>query len=369
MITPTYARLNQKADLTRLSYTLILVPRLHWIIVEDSEEPTSLVTNFLSRLQQEVIPDFCSDLKVTRLNVATPDEFKLKARDPNWLKPRGVLQRNLGLQWIRSQYRKHRQTRSVVNDEKAGHESKVRQTRAASSQETRTRSKQFQEYNWNPDVEEKEDVRRERRKVADDGQEEKKEDGKSKLKDNGNDDDSQHDVYDYFSASSVVYFADDDNTYDIRLFEEMRWTKKVSVWPVAFVGGLKVEKPFVSDTDSSDHEKEKGHLEQQTREKKKQHVIGFNAVWKPDRPYPIDMAGFAVSLRLIIEKEDAVFTYQVPRGYQESHLLSQVIESREDLEPKASSCTQVLVWHTRTEKPKVGGERRLEYPSDQHMEF
>ena len=368
MITPTYARLNQKADLTRLSYTLILVPRLHWIIVEDSEEPTSLVTNFLSRLQQEVIPDFCSDLKVTRLNVATPDEFKLRARDPNWLKPRGVLQRNLGLQWIRSQYRKHRQTRSVVNDEKAGHESKVRQTRAASTQETRTRSKQFQEYNWNPDVEEK-DVRRERRKVVDDGQEEKKEDGKSKLKDNGNDDDSQHDVYDYFSASSVVYFADDDNTYDIRLFEEMRWTKKVSVWPVAFVGGLKVEKPFVSDTDSSDHEKEKGHLKQQTREKKKEHVIGFNAVWKPDRPYPIDMAGFAVSLRLIIEKEDAVFTYQVPRGYQESHLLSQVIESREDLEPKASSCTQVLVWHTRTEKPKVGGERRLEYPSDQHMEF
>ena len=30
----------------------------------------------------------------------------------------------------------------------------------------------------------------------------------------------------------VIYFADDDNTYSLDIFEEMRSTKTVSVWPV-----------------------------------------------------------------------------------------------------------------------------------------
>jgi hypothetical protein len=34
-ITPTYYRLTQRADLTRLANTLRLVKRLHWIVVED----------------------------------------------------------------------------------------------------------------------------------------------------------------------------------------------------------------------------------------------------------------------------------------------------------------------------------------------
>jgi len=37
VITPTYARAVQKADLTRLANTLLLVPSLHWIVVEDSD--------------------------------------------------------------------------------------------------------------------------------------------------------------------------------------------------------------------------------------------------------------------------------------------------------------------------------------------
>ncbi|CAI5441770.1 unnamed protein product [Caenorhabditis angaria] len=37
-ITPTSFRAAQKADLTRLSYTLSHVPNLHWIVIEDSDE-------------------------------------------------------------------------------------------------------------------------------------------------------------------------------------------------------------------------------------------------------------------------------------------------------------------------------------------
>lgn len=71
----------------------------------------------------------------------------------------------------------------------------------------------------------------------------------------------------------VVYFADDDNTYSLQIFEEvgvnnfclsvylqlirvgeqtlfrdsfqMRSTQRVSVWPVGLVGGMKYERPVV----------------------------------------------------------------------------------------------------------------------------
>ena len=45
-VTLTYARLMQKAALVRLSQTLMHVPNLHWIIVEDSAR-TDLVSNLL----------------------------------------------------------------------------------------------------------------------------------------------------------------------------------------------------------------------------------------------------------------------------------------------------------------------------------
>ena len=63
MITPTYARWTQKADLMRLSQTLMHVPNLHWIVVEDAEERTKLVTNFLLRRKNV--------LRSTHLNVRT----------------------------------------------------------------------------------------------------------------------------------------------------------------------------------------------------------------------------------------------------------------------------------------------------------
>ena len=37
VITPTYARPVQKAELTRLCNTFLIVPNLHWILVEDAK--------------------------------------------------------------------------------------------------------------------------------------------------------------------------------------------------------------------------------------------------------------------------------------------------------------------------------------------
>lgn len=67
-VTPTYTRQVQKAELTRISQTLKLVPNVHWIVVEDSEEKTDLVRNLI----------LDSKLIATHLNAKTPPFEKLK---------------------------------------------------------------------------------------------------------------------------------------------------------------------------------------------------------------------------------------------------------------------------------------------------
>ena len=56
----------------------------------------------------------------------------------------------------------------------------------------------------------------------------------------------------------------------------MRYTQGVSVWPVGLVGKLRYESPIV----------ENGR------------VTGWFTYWKPHRPFPIDMAGFAINIQV-----------------------------------------------------------------------
>ncbi|MGH0190474.1 UNVERIFIED_CONTAM: hypothetical protein FKN15_045498 [Acipenser sinensis] len=84
-ITPTYSRAVQKAELTRLANTFRQVPRFHWIVVEDSNMRTELVSRFLAR----------SGVPYTHLNVLTPRRYKRAGL------PRATEQRNAGLGWLR----------------------------------------------------------------------------------------------------------------------------------------------------------------------------------------------------------------------------------------------------------------------------
>ncbi|KAM9540513.1 galactosylgalactosylxylosylprotein 3-beta-glucuronosyltransferase 1-like isoform 3-T4 [Salvelinus alpinus] len=240
VVTPTYSRPVQKAELTRLANTFLHVPNLHWILVEDSQRQTPLVT----RLLQE------TGLNYTHLNVETPRNYKLRGdmRDPRI--PRGTMQRNLALRWLRETFSPN----------------------------------------------------------------------------NSN------------SQPGIVYFADDDNTYSLDLFEEMRSTRKVSVWPVAFVGGLRYESPKVNTLGK---------------------VYGWKTVFDPNRPFAIDMAGFAVNLRLILFKPQAYFKLRgVKGGYQESSLLRELV-TLSDLEPKAANCTKVIYgWDSKqTDKRQAPGKQ------------
>ena len=49
VITPTYRRLEQIADLTRLAQTLMLVPSVHWLVVEDNDGVSPQVSELLER--------------------------------------------------------------------------------------------------------------------------------------------------------------------------------------------------------------------------------------------------------------------------------------------------------------------------------
>ncbi|KAJ1136975.1 hypothetical protein NDU88_003388 [Pleurodeles waltl] len=99
----------------------------------------------------------------------------------------------------------------------------------------------------------------------------------------------------------------------------MRYTKKVSVWPVGLTGGLPYQSVHVNASGK---------------------VTGWKVKYAPDRPFALDMAGFAINLNLILEKPNACFHLGIKVGFQESSLL-QDLATLDDLEPKADNCTKV----------------------------
>ncbi|XP_063420156.1 galactosylgalactosylxylosylprotein 3-beta-glucuronosyltransferase 2-like [Mytilus trossulus] len=221
IITPTYYRLVQKAELTRMANTLRLVKQLHWIIVEDFE-----VINLKTQ-------EFFQSTGVSFTYFA-----QSKRNETNNHQSKGTDQRNAALDWI------------MVNH--------------------------------NP------------------------------------------------SMPAVIYFADDDNAYSLEIFEQMRYTKKLSMWPVGLSGGRTYETPILKDGK----------------------VIKFLA-WKAEkRKFPIDMAGFALNANVLWTYKPMRFSTDADPGMLETKLLERCC-TWEEIEPLAENCTKIMVWHTRTEKPKV----------------
>lgn len=54
----------------------------------------------------------------------------------------------------------------------------------------------------------------------------------------------------------------------------------------------------------------------------------------------MDMAGFAVSLKLLLANPDACFDGEAPMGFLESSLLKGLV-TMDELEPKADNCSKV----------------------------
>ena len=103
VITPTYARAAQRAELTRVSQALAGVSNLTWIVVEDSQNFTEKVINLLSRVSLksgDLLIRFAAEfLFLCAVHLLGPMPSKQKSL--KWKKqPKGVANRNRALEWI-----------------------------------------------------------------------------------------------------------------------------------------------------------------------------------------------------------------------------------------------------------------------------
>ena len=89
LVTPTYARCTQLADLNRLRNTLLHVPKLVWILIEDSPKKTNIISKFLNE----------SKLPYVHLHEETV--VKPKPDKSTWTKHKGTMQRNTAINWLR----------------------------------------------------------------------------------------------------------------------------------------------------------------------------------------------------------------------------------------------------------------------------
>ncbi|VDK17735.1 unnamed protein product [Anisakis simplex] len=134
--------------------------------------------------------------------------------------------------------------------------------------------------------------------------------------------------YRNYKRPAVLYFADDDNSYDIRLFDKyIRKVKTIGVWAVGLSGAAAVEAPHVVNGT----------------------IVSWDVVYAPNRKFATDMAGFAVNLELILNS-NATFHKGCAKTVPESCFLEQFKIPKERMQPFGfdENPKEILVWHTKT---------------------
>ncbi|KAK3082751.1 hypothetical protein FSP39_004291 [Pinctada imbricata] len=113
-----------------------------------------------------------------------------------------------------------------------------------------------------------------------------------------------------YAESAVLYFADDDNAYSLELFDEIRFTQKISIFPVGLLNDDII-------------------------------VVGFGKQKKKyQRKFAVDMASFAINVDVLFKNPKLQFASNYSNGYLETKFLEQFTDLSE-LEPLADNCTKV----------------------------
>lgn len=99
---------------------------------------------------------------------------------------------------------------------------------------------------------------------------------------------------------------------------QMRYTKKVSMWPVGLITKYGVSSPIVRNGT----------------------ISGFYDGWIGGRKFPVDMAGFAVNVNFLLSRPNASMPYKP--GYEEDGFLKSLSPlNLTEIELMATNCTQV----------------------------
>ncbi|CAH8349789.1 unnamed protein product [Eruca vesicaria subsp. sativa] len=135
----------------------------------------------------------------------------------------------------------------------------------------------------------------------------------------------------------VVYFADDDNVYELELFQRLREIRRFGTWPVAMLAPSKnkaiLEGPVCNGSQ----------------------VIGWhtNEKSKRLRRFHVDMSGFAFNSTILWDPNRWRRPFSHPtrqldtvkEGFQETTFIEQVVADESDMEGVPPSCSRILNWH------------------------
>lgn len=108
---------------------------------------------------------------------------------------------------------------------------------------------------------------------------------------------------------------------------QIRGTKKVSMFPVGLCTKFGLSSPVV----------------------KNGKFAGFYDGWVAGRKFPVDMAGFAVSVEFLLKRPNATMPYRA--GFEEDGFLKSLAPFEpKEIELLGDNCTRILAWHTQTKK-------------------
>ncbi|KAI2508957.1 glycosyltransferase [Fragilaria crotonensis] len=139
------------------------------------------------------------------------------------------------------------------------------------------------------------------------------------------------DVIEYLGLEGVVYFGDDDNAYDVRMFPELRRTKRVGTFGVAYAGGGTYERCMVNPKSGK--------------------VATFVTNWIGGRQFPVDMGSLSFHTSVLLTEKRPRFAHDWGLGYLETRFLELLISSKHELEPLMNNCQRMYVYHVKTEYP------------------
>jgi len=165
-------------------------------------------------------------------------------------------------------------------------------------------------------------------------------------------------VIDEGIMDAAIYFGDDDNQYDLRLFSEIRKVKRVGVFPVGMVEPDKKMKPDLSGLETPICESGK--------------VVGWVTGFSGGgaRIIKSDMGGFAFNSDLLFrdDKTPVKFSMESDKGMLETDIILQLLgnvqntdEVLAELETLANDCTDVLVWHNDGKSEPKGLSMQFPY--------